>query len=316
MAKKNLEKNRNYLDIVHNMNEENLPSLCEVVLASLELFSRDKLNLIKFKDFKKPLIVGSGNAIATAKILFDDRAAIFADETNYKKKLELDVDGVIIFSASGGKHAPIIAQYAKDNNFECQLVTCTRDSQGESVVGSKNTIITSKNREPYTYNTSTYLGWILAKTRENPKQIYDFILNEIDPILPNFFKKYNGFLLVLPDKFSSLEHLFEVKFIELFGRKIARDVKTYEEMRHAITVVPSESELAIAFGEGSFDFQGKIFSLPIPDNCDLGAFFSIVYYVIGKIQEQMPQYFKENIKNYINRNSKGSFGKAMSVIVE
>jgi hypothetical protein len=39
--------------------------------------------------------------------------------------------------------------------------------------------------------------------------------------------------------------LFRVKFIELFGRKIARDVFSYEQMKHAITVVPNKKELAI-----------------------------------------------------------------------
>tara|TARA_Y100001960_G_C14159390_1_gene580014 strand:+ start:461 stop:583 length:123 start_codon:yes stop_codon:yes gene_type:complete len=38
-----------------------------------------------------------------------------------------------------------------------------------------------------------------------------------------------------------------VKFIELFGRKIARDVFSYEHLKHAITVIPEEKELAIHF---------------------------------------------------------------------
>ncbi len=308
---------KNYLDIIEKMNEDNLPYLHEVVMAALELFSKNKIGDVKFREFKKPLVVGSGNAIATAKILFDSKDAVYADETNFREKLNVSgIDGVIVFSASGGKHAPIIAKHVIDEGFECQLVTCTKNSQGESVVGSKNTIVTLKNREPYTYNTSTYLGWILAKTREDPNKIMNFILEEIEPMIPKFFDKYYGFLLVTPDQFSSANHLFEVKFIELFGRRVARDVKTYEEMRHAITVVPSDRELAIQFGEGSFDFQGQVFSIPLPENCDIGTFVAIGYYVIGRIQEQFPQFFKENIKNYIARNSKGEFGKAMKVIVE
>jgi hypothetical protein len=38
--------------------------------------------------------------------------------------------------------------------------------------------------------------------------------------------------------------------------------------------------------------------------------------VIGCLQKQKPQYFKNNIKEYIAKNKKGTFGKAMSVIVE
>ncbi|MCL4357545.1 hypothetical protein M1512_01455, partial [Patescibacteria group bacterium] len=33
-----------------------------------------------------------------------------------------------------------------------------------------------KNRETYTYNTSTYMSMILSYTRENPSQIKRFIL--------------------------------------------------------------------------------------------------------------------------------------------
>jgi len=87
-------------------------------------------------------------------------------------------------------------------------------------------------------------------------------------------------------------------------------------MKHAITVVPSETELAIQFGEGTFDCSCDIFKVPLPEKTRHGMMMSIGYYIIGKIQENLPQYFKNNIKDYIRRNSDGNFGKVMSVIVE
>lgn len=304
------------IDIMRTFDENNLPLLITATLASLELFIEEGLPEVKFKEFKRPLVVGSGNAIVTAKILYQDKDAIYADENSYEEALKKEIDGVIVFSASGGKHAPIIAQAAKDNGFETQLVTCTPNSQAEKVVGKENTIITKKNREPYTYNTSTYMGWILAKTREDPQEILDFIENEVKPFVQRDFVKFNGFLIVTPNHLSGVNQLFIVKFIELFGRKIARDVKSFEEIKHAITVVPSETELCIQFGEGEVDFVGEVLKIPIPNNAGPATLMAIGYYVIGHIQEQNPQYFKENIRNYIERNSKGSFGKALSVIVE
>ena len=110
--------------------------------------------------------------------------------------------------------------------------------------------------------------------------------------------------------------LFEVKFIELFGRKIARDVKTTEELKHAITVVPSNTELCINFTNKTVDFIGDELKIPLPEHFSQGAVMAIGYYVIGQIQKQNQPYFKENIKHYIKRNSVGDFGKAISTIVE
>lgn len=304
------------LEIMRSFTEDNLPSLRECTLGALELFIETGLPKVDFKDFKRPLVVGSGNAIVTAKILFSDKDCVFADESNYIEALKKEIDGVFIFSASGGKHAPIIAKAALDKNLDVQLITCSKNSQAEVVVGSQNTIITSKNREPYTYNTSTYMGWILAKTKEDPKEILDYINKSIKPLIPDNFNTYSGYLLVTPDKFSGVNQLFIVKFIELFGRVLGRDVKSYEEMKHAITVVPSDEELCITFGEGDVDFENTILNIPLPANCGPATLMAIGYYIIGCMQEQYPQYFKENIANYIKRNSKGDFGKALSVIVE
>ena len=311
-------KKENYtnLQIMKSFDEKNLPDLPEVLLGALELFIKEGLPKIEFKNFKRPLIIGSGNAIVTGEVLFEDKDAIFADENSYKEALKKNIDGVFLFSASCGKHAPIIAKEVLKQKKQIQLITCTKNSQAEEVVGEKNTIITSKNREHYTYNTSTYLGWILAKTREDPKKIKEWIEKKVKPKIPKNLINYNWFLLITPNNLAGLNQLFIVKFIELFGRKIARDVKSFEETRHTITVVPSKSELCSQCGEGKVDFENNILKIPIPKNCDKGMLMSIVYYTIGQIQKQNPPYFKNNISNYINRNNKGDFGKALNVIVE
>lgn len=307
------------LKIIRTFDENSMPDLDIVTLAALELFQENPISELNFPHSKNPLIVGSGNAITTAKILFKDSNPVFANESDYLDKLEniKEIDAVYIFSASGGKHAPIIAKAAKEDfNKKTYLITCTKNSQGEEIVGTENTIVTIKNREPYTYNTSTYLGWVLSKTKEDPKEIYNYILNEIKPKIPNNLLHYNGFLLITDDKDMTVNPLFEVKFIELFGRKIARDVKTTEELKHAITVVPSSTELCINFTNKTVDFVGDELKISLPENFSQGAVMAIGYYVIGQIQKQNQPYFKENIKNYIKRNSDGDFGKAISTIVE
>lgn len=305
------------LDLMNNFDEKNLPSLSTVVLAALELFVKEGLPKIVFPEFKRPIIAGSGNAKVTSQILFSNTDAIFVDENNYMDAFKRNPDGAILFSASGNKHAPIIAKYFLSNKIDTFLVSCNENSQTFKLLGKDKCIITSKNREPYTYNTSTYLGWILAKTREDPKKILNFINKKVKKSIPNNFNQYTGFLLITPNQFEFINQLFETKFIELFGRKIARDVKTYEELKHAITVVPSKKELCIKFGKGEeIIFNGDIIEIHLPNDCNLATMMSIGYYVIGQIQEQKPQYFKKNIARYVKEASSKSFGKGIKVIVE
>ena len=84
--------------------------------------------------------------------------------------------------------------------------------------------------------------------------------------------------------------MLNVKFIELFGRNIARDVETFEYlMKHATTVVPSD-ELFISFGEKNEtwgDPKNRLF-IPLPEGCKYGAMMAIGYTVISKIQAAYP----------------------------
>lgn len=297
--------------------EKSIPSLNEVVLWALELFSKKQSKKLNLDFFKKPLIAWSWNAYVTAKIIFEWTNAIFCDETNFNKYIKKDVDWLIILSASWEKHASIFAKKAKDKNIPTKLLTCNKDSTTWKIIWKENTIVTWKNREPYTYNTSTYLWWILAITNENPKQILNFIKNKIDPILNKTnFSKYDSYLLVTPNRFSWVNQLFNVKFIELFWRKIARDVFSFEHLKHAITVVPHNKELCINFWEENKIHKWNQLFIPVPEDCWLWMMISIWYYTIGKIQNSYPHYFKENIYSYIKNINKKDFWKNLNIIVD
>lgn len=302
--------------ILDTFTENNLPSLSTVTLGALELFASVGLPKVTIPDYKKPIIVGSGNAIVTATMLYAGTDAIFADENNYKDVLNRDYDGAVIFSASGEKHATLVAEHYKTNGVRTTLVTCNPNSSAGAILGTENTVVTPKNREPYTYNTSTYMGWVLAKTRENPQQILDFINTQVASVIPQDIGEYDGYLLATPEVFSKGNRLFDVKFTELFARRVARDIRTFEELKHAVTVIPYEKELCIHFGPGEFDFVGKRLMIPLPENAGLAAIMAIGYYTIGRIQEAKPQWFNQHISGYIARATSSSFGKGLSVIVE
>lgn len=305
-----------YLDKLANIDENNIPNLDEVVLWALDLFSNTPDFSIPKFDFNKPVIIGSWNAKNTIKIIYDWLDVIFADENNYKEAIARKwVDWVIIYSASWWKHAPIIAKYAISKNIEVRLVTCNKDSETSKILDSSKITVTPKIKEPYTYNTSTYMWWILANTKENSKEMLDFIENTLSKIIPNNFANYTWFLFALPNKFAWISPLLEVKFIELFWRNIARDIKSFEELKHAVTVVPCEKELCIKFWEWDFYFNWDILDIALPENLWLAWFMAIWYYIVWKIQEQNKPYFKENIAKYIENLKKSDFGNWMWVIV-
>jgi hypothetical protein len=160
------------------------------------------------------------------------------------------------------------------------------------------------------------MGWVFAKTRENPEEIWEFINAEVVKAIPENMASYDGYLLVTPERFAAGNRLFEVKFIELFARRVARDVRTFEELKHAVTVVPYEKELCVQFGEGEVEFANDKVMIPLPQNAGLAAIMAIGYFVIGKIQEGKPQWFKENIGEYIRRASAKPFGKGLKVVVD
>lgn len=310
-----------HINILQTFTLENMPDLDVAVLGALELFQKEQARPLELSEYKHPLVVGSGNAEATGRIIFQDINAIFASESNYEEKLKhLEIiDGVVIVSASGEKHAPIIAKTARKYGKHVTLITNSLNSSASKEldrIHGYDEYIFPKNREPYTYNTSTYMGMILGYTKEDPAEIYRFIENNLPKKLFRDLAKYNKFFLIVPSQFSGIIRMLHVKFIELFGRNIARDIETLEYMRHAVTVAPSD-ELFISFGE-----ENKIWGepknrlhIPLPMTAGYAAMMAIGYYVIAQIQKNQPQYFKENIIAWTEKASK-VFGQTINPIVE
>lgn len=306
------------IHILNTFRLKNIPNLDVAVLGALELFQTKTLPKLVLNMYKRPLVVGSGNAEATGKIIFEDSDTVFASESTYEEKLKHipDIDGVILISASGGKHAPIIAKRTKEFGKRIMLITNNPSSETGKIVGDEQTFVFPKNREPYTYNTSTYMGMIMGKTGENSEEISRFISEHIDVLALPDLSKYDKFFLIVPPKFSGIIRMLQVKFIELFGRRIARDIETSEYMKHAVTVVPS-SELFISFSDENTQWgepENRL-HIPLPKNADYAAMMAIGYYVIAQIQKSHPPYFKDNITAYTEKATK-IFNEAICPIVE
>jgi glucosamine 6-phosphate synthetase-like amidotransferase/phosphosugar isomerase protein len=144
------------------------PSLSHIVLSTIKLFRelsyQEKLD---FSGFHTPLMVGSGNGYYTGRILFRNLGAYFATESEVEKKLENipSITDVVVVSASGEKHAPIILEAAKKYGKKTFLISSNEKSSGRDMADAS--IIMPKIREPYTYNTSTYFGYMLTEYPES-----------------------------------------------------------------------------------------------------------------------------------------------------
>lgn len=310
------------IEILKTFTMENIPNLDVVVMGALELLSQQHLTKIDTSCFLRPLVVGSGNGEQTGRIMFEKSDAVFASESNFEEKLASipAIDGVVLISASGEKHAPIIVRAAHESGKKVMLITNTPNSSASRELKKDegdSEFVFPKNREPYTYNTSTYMGMILGATGENPTEIKRFIDDYTSKLEYPDFLNYDKYYLMLPARFSGSIGMLQNKFVELFGRRIARDIETIEFARlHATTVVPS-NELFISFGEKNEtwgDPENRFF-VPLPENCDYAAMMAIGYFVVGQIQKAYPHYFKDNIQAYCDKVSQLS-GNNIRPIVE
>lgn len=307
-------------EILNNFDITSLPSLDTVVLGALEMLASEQLPSIDTSVIRRPLVVGSGNAEATGRIMFAETGAVFASESSVDDRLAhiSDIDEVIVVSASGGKHAPIIARKARDAGKHVTLITNTPNSPAEQELSSEEltALVFPKNREPYTYNTSTYMSMLLGYTHEDPAAIKSFIEQAIDTLAMPDFSQFQKYYLIVPPQFDGIIRMLNVKFIELFGRNVARDVETSEYVRHATTVAES-NEVFIAFGEPNTTWgkpENRL-NVPLPEGAGYVAMMAVGYYVVAQIQKAQPQYFTENIATYCQFIS-GIFGEAISPIVD
>jgi len=305
-----------YQDILATFREDSLPDLDTVVLAALEYFERDPSHKELPAQDKKVLVLGGGGAYTTGSMLYD--AAYTANESTYTTAFDTytDIEAVVVVSASGAKHAPEMVAYAQKQGIETFLITTTRKSPAGKLLDTEHVHIFPRLREPYTYNVSTYLGMLLAKTREDAGGIKGHVETVLQG-LPDSFSSFDAFTLIVPPAFESVRGLFIAKFEELFGPRIAARVYTTEQIKHAKTVVSSPTECFISFGERNKVFGTKETRLHVPfsETADVAECMALGYAVIGTIQKQLPPYFKDSITGYVKEASK-LFDTKISVIVE
>lgn len=301
------------------MTKYKLKSLDEIVLSALDFFSKEEPIRLNPSDFKFPLVVGSGNAYNTGKIIF--KKAIFATESDFKDLVHYYeplikskiISEVIVISASGEKDSVWELELAKKSGLKTILITCSKDSSAAKI--ADQTFAYRKLPEPYTYNTSTYLGMILSATSEKAENIKKTI-KKIK--VPRKFKQYQSYSFILPDRFANLAPMLDIKRHELFGPKVSLRAFSFGEARHAKFVVRDKKELVISFGKNLYFGESESrWEINLPDDADYGTYMAASYYLVGLIQKSKPDYYKKNIGRFCMSDGPKAYGsdKPFEVIV-
>jgi len=297
---------------------DNLPDLDVITLGALELFSEKPID-VSLPTFQRPLVIGSVGAFVTGRIMYAGTNAVFADESNFIAVLDsgIDVDGAVLISASGSKHAITMAEELQKRSIQTFLLTNNSAAPAKAFLAAENILVLPRNREPYTNNTSTYLGMILARSGEQTAALIDFINDFVDPALTHDLSAYDSFTFILPKDFSEVCGLIRIKFEEMFEPKVHGRAYSDEEIMHAKTVVRGENELFISLGvENNFHgFPENRLSVPLPEQLGPAGMMAVSYYIVGKIQAEHPPYFKDSLPEYAKRAS-DIFGKEITPIVE
>lgn len=288
-------------------------SLDQDVLDTLDFFAQNPPPSFDISKFNLPFVVGSGNAYNTGLIIFSQKAAIFADESNFKqlvsafdKAIESKlITQAVVISASGEKDSVWEVELAKQKGLHTTLLTTKGASSAAKIADE---VLTFQSiDEPYTYNTSTYMGMMLSATKEDPNQIK----KSIEALqFPDNFAEFKAYSFVVPDKYMNICFMLDIKKSELFGPNLSLRAFSQGHARHAKFVIRSKDELVITLGSKNEHFGDpeSRWDIPLSDNTDFACIMALTYYIVGKIQQSKPQFFKENIENYVNDYGPKAYG--------
>ena len=267
------------------------------------------------------------------------------------QRVKGSIDQVVILSISGGKHSPSIAEWAKGEGLHTRLLTCNPQTPVLDVVDdhvlypspSKHAANKSENpdcdQEPLTYNFATYTGLIMSKTGESAAAAKKWIMEVVEPILESFEEKsgkigqYESFFGLVPENLHLLGYRGIVKFQELFSQQYGVDFCTPEDTKHAKTVVPTLGEgeqhidpktghpiqykkqlfMSFGFNNSTYGNEEDRLNIPFPENADYAAGTAIIYYVIGRLQDELPPLYKLNVAAYAQEQGR-LFGSKMSIL--
>jgi len=244
------------------------------------------------------LVVGSGNAHVTGRIIYAGQPAVFADQDDYETLYNAMgfIEDVVVISASGEKDAAVSTRFFADKSMRPLLITCNPNAPAAEF--AREAIVFPRRDEPPTYNVSTYLGIIIGRSGESPSEI----LRTVKALeLPPNIADYDAYFMLIPNRLKPASGLFNIKFREIFGANVYGKAASIGDANHGLFVTESEKELVINLGFEDDTWGANRLNVPLPADAGPGLLMAVGYYIIGKIQEKKPPWFVENIMPYIEK---------------
>lgn len=291
-----------------------IPTLDIVVQDALTLFEKGVPGFPTVP-FSRPLIIGSANALEVGRILFRDVPAVYASEVTWERTADLYApDGAVLISASGSKHATGIAAALSARGLQTILITHTVDAPASRSLSPEQVYVFPKNREPYTYNTSTYLGLVAAKEQSD----VPVVRSALEAALAGLpAVDATAYTFVVPHTYSLITYMVRTKFDELFGTALPGRVFHDEEFKHAKSVVTTDSELYVFFGDADdrvlYESARRV-RVPLSEGSYLAA-LAVTYSVVGRIQAVSSPHFSKQLPTYTERAS-AVFNTVINPIVD
>ena len=105
--------------------------------------------------------------------------------------------------------------------------------------------------------------------------------------------------------------MLDIKKSELFGPNLSMRAFSQGHARHAKFVIRSKDELVVSLGSKNEFFGDPVhrWDIELPEYIDFAGIMAITYYIVGKIQASKPQYYKENIENYVSDYGPKAYGE-------
>ncbi|MDK1030880.1 MAG: hypothetical protein QGD94_02625 [Planctomycetia bacterium] len=267
----------------------------------VEQQEQDKLP--RAPDLHRPtLVVGSGNAYYTGRIIYGDQSAIFADQDEYHMvyaslgSARGLIEDVIIISASGEKDAAVEAKFFAGEGIKPILITCNPNAPAADF--ARQTLVFPSRDEPPTYNVSTYLGILLGRSGESAAEILETIQALV---IPEDIADHDAYFMLIPNRLKAVSGLFNVKYREIFGANVYGKAASVGDADHGLFVNEAQGELVINLGVENDTWGASRLDVPLPQDVGPGLLMAAGYYVIGKTQEKKHPWFAESIMPYIEK---------------
>jgi len=299
------------------MSERPYPPLALIVRAGLEFFVRNEARPGFLPEFPysvdEPVFaVGRGNAERVADLIFANfRNSTVTDQDaflEHYEKVRAANPRVVLVSSSGGKGLENVMEYFKSTHVPYDLFTCKDGTEvGES---ADNLYLFPSSDEPFSYNFSTYFSMLLSSFGESPSSILELI-NSIPE-----FDVHTAYAMAAPSRYEkNIRGMFDHKCNELFGGNKKPSLWSESDIDHGAGIVRADGSVIFGVGipeERSERIAGYIsaydkersqtrryISVPFTPEHSYAAYMAVMYHIIGKVQEKMPDLFGQNVEEHI-----------------